>query len=111
MMRSDPLSASPLWRIAPKSPAASALRISPEASTDALSRSVIARSGSVSLVRSQKDGGKGILKQIPLKSFATVEEVAKVVSFLAGPDSSYVTGSLLTVDGGVGSQLGVGAPL
>jgi 3-oxoacyl-[acyl-carrier protein] reductase len=59
----------------------------------------------------QKDGGKGILKQIPLKSFATVEEVAKVVSFLAGPDSSYVTGSLLTVDGGVGSQLGVGAPL
>src|SRR2546423_581762 len=39
----------------------------------------------------QKDGGKGILKQIPLKSFASVEEVAKVVTFLAGPDSSYVT--------------------
>lgn len=59
----------------------------------------------------EKDGGKGILKQIPLRSFATVEEVAHVVSFLAGPDSSYMTGSLVTVDGGVGTMLGVGAPL
>jgi 3-oxoacyl-[acyl-carrier protein] reductase len=59
----------------------------------------------------EKDGGKGILKQIPLKSFATVEEVARVVAFLAGPDSSYMTGSLVTVDGGVGNQLGVGSPL
>jgi 3-oxoacyl-[acyl-carrier protein] reductase len=59
----------------------------------------------------EKDGGKGILKQIPLKTFATVEEVAHVVAFLAGPDSSYMTGSLVTVDGGVGSMLGVGAPL
>jgi 3-oxoacyl-[acyl-carrier protein] reductase len=59
----------------------------------------------------EKDGGKGILKQIPLKTFASVEEVAHVVAFLAGPDSSYMTGSLVTVDGGVGSMLGVGAPL
>jgi 3-oxoacyl-[acyl-carrier protein] reductase len=59
----------------------------------------------------EKDGGKGILKQIPLRTFATVEEVAHVVSFLAGPDSSYMTGSLVTVDGGVGTMLGVGAPL
>lgn len=59
----------------------------------------------------EKDGGKGILKQIPLKTFASVEEVAQVVAFLAGPDSSYMTGSLVPVDGGVGSMLGVGAPL
>jgi 3-oxoacyl-[acyl-carrier protein] reductase len=59
----------------------------------------------------EKDGGKGILKQIPLRTFATVEEVAHVVSFLAGPDSSYMTGSLVTVDGGVGTMLGVGTPL
>ena len=31
----------------------------------------------------EKDGGKGILKQIPMKTFATVEEVAQVVTFLA----------------------------
>jgi 3-oxoacyl-[acyl-carrier protein] reductase len=59
----------------------------------------------------QKDGGKGILKQIPQRRFASVEEVAQVVLFLAGPDSSYMTGALITVDGGVGAMLGVGAPL
>jgi 3-oxoacyl-[acyl-carrier protein] reductase len=58
-----------------------------------------------------KDGGKGIKKQIPMRQFATVDEVAKVVTFLAGPDSSYMTGSLVTVDGGASTILGVGAPL
>jgi NAD(P)-dependent dehydrogenase (short-subunit alcohol dehydrogenase family) len=58
-----------------------------------------------------RDGGKGILKQIPMRTFAKVEEVAGVVTFLAGPDSSYMTGALVEVDGGVGTMLGVGAPL
>jgi 3-oxoacyl-[acyl-carrier protein] reductase len=55
--------------------------------------------------------GKGIKRQIPMKQFAEVEEVARVVTFLAGPDASYMTGSLLTVDGGASCILGVGAPL
>jgi 3-oxoacyl-[acyl-carrier protein] reductase len=55
--------------------------------------------------------GKGIKKQIPMKKFADVEEIARVVTFLAGPDASYMTGSLLTVDGGASCILGVGAPL
>jgi 3-oxoacyl-[acyl-carrier protein] reductase len=59
----------------------------------------------------EKNGGKGIKKQIPLRSFAEVEEVASVVAFLAGPDAAYMTGSLVTVDGGTGAMLGVGAPL
>jgi 3-oxoacyl-[acyl-carrier protein] reductase len=59
----------------------------------------------------EKDGGKGITKQIPLKRFATVEEIARSAAFLAGPDSSHVTGELLTVDGGVSAQVGVGKPL
>jgi 3-oxoacyl-[acyl-carrier protein] reductase len=58
-----------------------------------------------------KDGGKGILKQIPMKSFARVEEVASTVVFLAGRGASYMTGALLTVDGGASTVLGVGAPL
>lgn len=58
-----------------------------------------------------KEGGKGIKKQIPMRDFANVDEVAKVVTFLAGPDASYMTGSLLTVDGGAAAILGVGAPL
>jgi 3-oxoacyl-[acyl-carrier protein] reductase len=59
----------------------------------------------------QKDGGKGILRQIPLKSFASVEEVARVITFIAGPDASYMTGSHIIVDGGASTILGVGAPL
>jgi 3-oxoacyl-[acyl-carrier protein] reductase len=58
-----------------------------------------------------KEGGKGIKKQIPMRTFARVEEVANVVTFLAGPESSYMTGSLVTVDGGASTILGVGAPL
>jgi 3-oxoacyl-[acyl-carrier protein] reductase len=58
-----------------------------------------------------KDGGKGITKQIPLKEFATVQEVAGVVVFLATPDAGHMTGSLVTVDGGVSTQVGVGKPL
>ncbi len=59
----------------------------------------------------EKDGGKGIIKQIPLKTFATVDEVANTAVFLAGPDSSHMTGALLTVDGGVSAQVGIGKPL
>lgn len=59
----------------------------------------------------EKDGGKGILKQIPMKSFAAVEEVASAALFLASPDSSAMTGSLVTVDGGVSTQVGIGKPL
>lgn len=58
-----------------------------------------------------KNGGKGISKQIPLKVFATPEEVARTAVFLAGPDASHMTGSLLTVDGGVSAQVGIGKPL
>lgn len=58
-----------------------------------------------------KDGGKGITKQIPQKRFAEVEEVARTAVFLAGPDSSHMTGALLTVDGGVSAQVGIGKPL
>jgi 3-oxoacyl-[acyl-carrier protein] reductase len=35
-----------------------------------------------------------------LNRYGTVDEVAALVSFLAGPESSYITGANLTVDGG-----------
>ena len=38
---------------------------------------------------------------LPLKRAATPEEVAGVAWFLAGPDASYMTGSVVTVDGGL----------
>jgi 3-oxoacyl-[acyl-carrier protein] reductase len=59
----------------------------------------------------EKDGGKGISKQIPQKRFGSVEEVAQVATFLATPDSSHMTGALMVVDGGVSTQVGIGKPL
>jgi 3-oxoacyl-[acyl-carrier protein] reductase len=38
---------------------------------------------------------------IPLKRFGTPQEIAAVVSFLAGEDASYMTGQVLCVDGGM----------
>src|SRR3984957_1383393 len=35
-----------------------------------------------------------------LKRYGTVDEVAAMVAFVAGPDSAYITGASLTVDGG-----------
>ncbi|MFE2417295.1 SDR family NAD(P)-dependent oxidoreductase [Streptomyces hokutonensis] len=57
-----------------------------------------------------KDGGRGIRRQVPMRAFATTEDVASVVAFLAGPESSYVTGEVVRVDGGLAAQLGMGRP-
>jgi 3-oxoacyl-[acyl-carrier protein] reductase len=35
-----------------------------------------------------------------LNRYGTVDEVASLVAFIAGPESSYITGANLTVDGG-----------
>lgn len=58
-----------------------------------------------------KDGGQGILKQLPMRSFGDVGDVANLVAFLAGPESKYMTGSFFTVDGGASAMLGTGASL
>jgi 3-oxoacyl-[acyl-carrier protein] reductase len=40
------------------------------------------------------------VNRIPLKRMARPDEIAGVVSFLLGPDSSYMTGQTIIVDGG-----------
>lgn len=40
-------------------------------------------------------------KEIPLKRFATPQEISKVVLFLTSPDASYITGAMIPVDGGL----------
>jgi 3-oxoacyl-[acyl-carrier protein] reductase len=42
-----------------------------------------------------------LLKQIPLNSFGQPDDIANAVLFLAGPTARYVTGQVLTVDGGM----------
>jgi 3-oxoacyl-[acyl-carrier protein] reductase len=40
--------------------------------------------------------------QIPLGRFATADEVAGVVRWLASDEAAYVTGAVIPVDGGLG---------
>ena len=44
---------------------------------------------------------ENILKRIPLNRFAQVEDIAGIVRFLASRESSYMTGQILGVNGGM----------
>jgi 3-oxoacyl-[acyl-carrier protein] reductase len=44
---------------------------------------------------------KVALSRIPMRRFGKPEEVAAAVRFLACPEASYITGSILKVDGGI----------
>ena len=41
-----------------------------------------------------------ITRMVPLQRWGTPEDVADAVAFLAAPQSSFITGEVLTVDGG-----------
>jgi 3-oxoacyl-[acyl-carrier protein] reductase len=42
-----------------------------------------------------------MLKFVPLGKLGTVQDVANLALFLAGDDSSYITGQVVQVDGGM----------
>ena len=44
---------------------------------------------------------ENINSQIPLNRMGSPKEIAKVVKFLASEDSSYITGQVIQVDGGM----------
>jgi len=43
----------------------------------------------------------GVSKNIPMKRFGTVEDVAKCIVFLASDEANYITGQTISVDGGL----------
>jgi 3-oxoacyl-[acyl-carrier protein] reductase len=42
-----------------------------------------------------------LTRHIPLQRVAHADEVARAIRFLATPESSYITGQILPVDGGL----------
>lgn len=48
-----------------------------------------------------EDQKAGILSQIPLKQLGNPDDIAHAAVYLAGPGGRYVTGQVLTVDGGM----------
>ena len=48
-------------------------------------------------------------RNIPLKRAGTVEEVARLCAFLVSPDAAYITGTSVTIDGGLSLLMGQGA--
>ena len=42
-----------------------------------------------------------LLKEIPLQRFGTPSDIANAVRFLLSDEASYITGTTLTIDGGM----------
>jgi 3-oxoacyl-[acyl-carrier protein] reductase len=49
-----------------------------------------------------QDRKAAILSAVPLARFASADEVAAAVAFLAGQEAGYITGAVIPVDGGLG---------
>lgn len=47
---------------------------------------------------------RALAASIPLGRVARVEEIARVVAFVASADASFMTGALIPVDGGTSAQ-------
>jgi 3-oxoacyl-[acyl-carrier protein] reductase len=71
------------------------------------SRNVTANAIAPGLVRTEMTSGltegqeQAVLMMVPLGRAATPEEIAPAVAFLASEESGYITGAVLTIDGGL----------
>ena len=73
--------------------------------TKSLARELASRSITVNAVAPTdalpEELKKTVVNNIPLGRFGNPEDIAAAVAFLAGPTAGYITGQVLTVDGGM----------
>lgn len=55
----------------------------------------------ISLASSARLNSVCLFAQVPMGRVGTVEKIADVISFLASPHASYITGANLRLDGGM----------
>ncbi len=48
-----------------------------------------------------EEARKAVLGRIPMERFGSADDVAEAVSFLCGPGAGYITGQVITIDGGM----------
>jgi len=48
-----------------------------------------------------EDMQKGVLDFIPMRRFGEASDIANATSFLCSNESSYITGQVFTIDGGM----------
>ena len=53
----------------------------------------------------QSEEGARLTKKVPMRRFATIEELSAALIFLLDPQNSYMTGETLTIDGGMAAGL------
>ncbi len=53
----------------------------------------------------KSEEGTRLVKKVPMRRFATIEELSAALIFLLDPQNSYMTGETLTIDGGMAAGL------
>jgi NAD(P)-dependent dehydrogenase (short-subunit alcohol dehydrogenase family) len=69
----------------------------------AIAPSAIPTEGTAKHRTAEKDAKR--IERTPLGRLGAVEDIANAVCFLAGPDSRFITGEILTVDGGITASI------
>lgn len=68
---------------------------------NAVAPGTVATPSRVSYFSADTGGFKAMIDRVPLARLCEMEEVAAMVSYLAGPDAAYITGQTMVLDGGL----------